>query len=97
MRARPVAGDRLSAGGDRRKRADLLPEGADQLSLVPGLAEEVTHEPGAQRGLEPFVEDAAREDDHWRARQQRLAEELARVVMEQLFASTPDLGTLAHG
>jgi hypothetical protein len=27
----------------------------------------------------------------------RLADELARVAMERLFASAPDLGTLVHG
>jgi len=27
----------------------------------------------------------------------RLSDELARVAMERLFASAPDLGTLIHG
>lgn len=36
-------------------------------------------------------------DQTFEARQARLAEALARVAMERLFASTPDLGTLVHG
>jgi len=36
-------------------------------------------------------------DQTFEARQSRLADELARVAMERLFASTPDLGTLIHG
>ncbi len=36
-------------------------------------------------------------DQTFEARQTRLADELARVAMERLFASAPDLGTLVHG
>lgn len=36
-------------------------------------------------------------DQTFAARQSRLASELARETMEQLFASTPNLGTLVHG
>jgi V/A-type H+-transporting ATPase subunit E len=36
-------------------------------------------------------------DQTFEARQARLADELARVAMERLFASAPDLGTLVHG
>ncbi len=36
-------------------------------------------------------------DQTFEARQSRLADELARVAMERLFASAPDLGTLVHG
>ncbi len=36
-------------------------------------------------------------DQTFEARQARLADELARVAMERLFASAPDLGVLAHG
>jgi vacuolar-type H+-ATPase subunit E/Vma4 len=36
-------------------------------------------------------------DQTFEARHARLAEDLARVAMERLFASTPDLGTLIHG
>ena len=36
-------------------------------------------------------------DQTFEARQTRLADELARVAMQHLFAGAPDLGTLAHG
>lgn len=36
-------------------------------------------------------------DQTFEARQERLADEVARVIMERLFASAPDLGTLIHG
>jgi len=36
-------------------------------------------------------------DQTFEARQARAGQELARVVMERLFASAPDLGTLVHG
>lgn len=39
----------------------------------------------------------ARVDQTFEARQARLADELARVAMERLFASAPDLDTLVHG
>lgn len=42
-------------------------------------------------------DDRARLDQTFEARQARLADELARRVMERLFASAPDLGTLIHG
>lgn len=44
-----------------------------------------------------LADDRARLDQTFEARQARLADELARVVMERLFASAPDLGTLVHG
>ncbi len=39
----------------------------------------------------------AQVDQTFEARLTRLGDELARVVMEHLFASAPDLGTLVHG
>ena len=39
----------------------------------------------------------AQYDQTVEARQARLADELARVAMERLFASAPDLGALIHG
>jgi V/A-type H+-transporting ATPase subunit E len=39
----------------------------------------------------------ARCDQTFEARWERLHDELARVAMEHLFASAPDLGTLMHG
>jgi V/A-type H+/Na+-transporting ATPase subunit E len=44
-----------------------------------------------------LTDNRARLDQTFEARQARLADELARVSMERLFASTPDLGTLIHG
>lgn len=44
-----------------------------------------------------LADNRAQLDQTFEARQTRLADELARVAMERLFASTPDLGTLIHG
>ncbi len=44
-----------------------------------------------------LANNRAQMDQTFEARQARLAEELARVTMERLFASAPDLGTLVHG
>lgn len=44
-----------------------------------------------------LADNRAQLDQTFEARQMRLADELARVAMERLFASTPDLGTLIHG
>jgi V/A-type H+/Na+-transporting ATPase subunit E len=44
-----------------------------------------------------LTNNRAQLDQTFEARQMRLADELARVAMERLFASTPDLGTLVHG
>jgi V/A-type H+-transporting ATPase subunit E len=44
-----------------------------------------------------LANNRAQLDQTFEARQMRLADELARVAMERLFASTPDLGTLIHG
>jgi vacuolar-type H+-ATPase subunit E/Vma4 len=44
-----------------------------------------------------LADGRAQLDQTFEARYERLADELARVAMERLFASTPDLGTLIHG
>jgi vacuolar-type H+-ATPase subunit E/Vma4 len=44
-----------------------------------------------------MADNRAQLDQTFEARQMRLADELARVAMERLFASTPDLGSLIHG
>jgi vacuolar-type H+-ATPase subunit E/Vma4 len=44
-----------------------------------------------------LADNSAQLDQTFEARQSRLADELARVAMERLFASAPDLGTLVHG
>lgn len=44
-----------------------------------------------------LADNRAQLDQTFEARQSRLGDELARVAMERLFASAPDLGTLVHG
>lgn len=44
-----------------------------------------------------LADNHAQLDQTYEARHMRLADELARVVMERLFASAPDLDTLVHG
>ena len=44
-----------------------------------------------------LANNRAQLDQTFEARQARLADDLARVAMERLFASAPDLGTLIHG
>lgn len=44
-----------------------------------------------------MADNRAQLDQTFEARQSRLADELARVAMERLFSSAPDLGTLVHG
>jgi len=67
--------------------------------LAPGRqAELVALETPSEGGLLVRLADGrAQLDQTFEARQLRLAEELARVIMERLFASAPDLGTLVHG
>jgi V/A-type H+-transporting ATPase subunit E len=57
-------------------------------------AQGIPSEGGIRVGL---TDNRARLDQTFEARQMRLADELARVAMERLFASAPDLGTLIHG
>jgi len=44
-----------------------------------------------------LADNRAKLDQTFEARQSRLGDEVARVAMERLFASAPNLGTLAHG
>lgn len=44
-----------------------------------------------------LADNRAQINQTFEARQERLADDLAQVVMERLFASAPDLGTLVHG
>ena len=58
----------------------------------------VSHSQPSEGGIRVRLADnRARLDQTFEARQARLADELARVAMERLFASAPDLGTLIHG
>jgi V/A-type H+-transporting ATPase subunit E len=57
-----------------------------------------THGLISEGGIRVRLADSrAQLDQTFEARQSRLADELARVAMERLFASAPDLGTLVHG
>lgn len=57
-----------------------------------------SHNHPSEGGLRVLMADnRAQLDQTFEARQLRLADELARVAMERLFASAPDLGTLVHG
>ncbi len=66
---------------------------------APGRTVELTaHGASSLGGMRVRLADnRARLDQTFEARQERLADELARQVMERLFASAPDLGTLIHG
>ncbi|MEW5967242.1 MAG: V-type ATP synthase subunit E family protein [Pseudomonadota bacterium] len=66
---------------------------------APGRAVALTaHGQPSEGGLRVrLADDRARLDQTFEARQTRLADELARVAMERLFASAPDLDTLVHG
>lgn len=44
-----------------------------------------------------LADGRAQYDQTFEARESRLSQEVARVVMERLFASAPDLGQLVHG
>jgi len=58
----------------------------------------VSHSQPSEGGIRVRLADnRAQLDQTFEARQTRLADELARVAMERLFASAPDLGTLVHG
>lgn len=102
----------LGAAVQALPEGDLVAEvrGSDQPRLAPAWADMVaraapgrkvalvTHGAQSEGGLRVRLADnRAQLDQTFEARQSRLAEELARVAMERLFASTPDLGSLVHG
>ena len=78
----------------------LAPRWADVTArAAPGrtVALEVLEHP-SEGGLRMRLADGrAQLDQTFEARRARLADELARVAMERLFASAPDLDTLIHG
>ena len=91
---------------------DLVAEvrAADQPLLAPNWAQIVeraahgrqvelrVNEQPSEGGMRVLLANGrAQLDQTFEARQSRLADELARVSMERLFASAPDLGTLIHG
>lgn len=82
---------------DQARLAPLWPELSAR--AAPGRkARLALHGGYSEGGLRVSLADGrAQLDQTFEARQSRLADELARVVMERLFASAPDLGTLVHG
>ncbi|OYY94710.1 MAG: hypothetical protein B7Y41_03820 [Hydrogenophilales bacterium 28-61-23] len=88
--------------------AEVRPEDAHRLAAVwpdivaraaPGRQATLnSHSQPSEGGIRVRLADnRAQLDQTFEGRQSRLADELARVAMERLFASAPDLGTLAHG
>lgn len=102
----------LSAASQALQPGDMVAEvrPEDEKRLAPRWSEIVARAaPGravslAAHGLSSeggirvrLADNRAQLDQTFEARQARLADELARVAMERLFASAPDLGTLIHG
>ena len=82
---------------DEKRLAPRWPDLAAR--AAPGRAVTlVSHSQPSEGGIRVRLADnRAQLDQTFEARQARLADELARVSMERLFASAPDLGTLVHG
>ena len=82
---------------DEKRLAPRWPDLAAR--AAPGRAVTlVSHSQPSEGGIRVRLADnRAQLDQTFEARQARLADELARVSMERLFASAPDLGTLIHG
>jgi V/A-type H+-transporting ATPase subunit E len=102
----------LAAAVQALPSGDLVVEvrGSDQSRITPVWAEMLaraapgrkvelaTHSRFSEGGMRVRLADnRAQLDQTFEARQSRMADELARVAMERLFASAPDLGTLVHG
>ncbi len=101
----------LAAAARDLPEGDLIAEvrGADEKRLAPQWAalsaraapnRKVTlasHNAMSEGGIRVRMSDnRAQLDQSFEARQERLADELARVAMERLFASAPDLSVLAR-
>lgn len=84
-------------GEDERRLAPLWSDLAARAAPGRRATLAVYRQP-SEGGLRVRLADGrAQVDQTFEARQARLADELARVAMERLFASAPDLGTLVHG
>lgn len=85
----------------RREDGKRIADVWEQLSARAAPGRKVTlrsHNHPSEGGMRILLADnRAQMDQTFEARQSRLADELARVAMERLFASAPDLGTLVHG
>jgi V/A-type H+/Na+-transporting ATPase subunit E len=108
----PVLEQWLAAAAQALPAGDMVAEvrPEDERLLTPGWQELIAHAaPGRKVTLRShgqsseggirvrMVDNRAQLDQTFEARQSRLADELARVAMERLFSSAPDLGTLVHG
>lgn len=107
-----VLADLLRGAARQLPAGDLVAEvnAADMNLLTPRWAEFAAsaapdrqvslalNEAGGLGGMRVRLADnRARLDQTFEARRERLADELAQTVMERLFASAPDLGSLIHG
>ena len=98
--ARALPGGNLMVEVRPEDEKRLAPRWADIAArAAPGRMLRLTsHGQPSEGGLRVKLDDErAQVDQTFEARQTRLADELARVAMERLFASAPDLGTLVHG
>lgn len=108
----PVLEQWLAAAAQALPAGDLMAEvrPEDEQMLTPSWQELVaraapgrkvtlrSHGQASEGGIRVRMADnRAQLDQTFEARQSRLADELARVAMERLFSSAPDLGTLVHG
>ena len=83
--------------GDEKRLAPVWSEMAARAAPARAVTL-TTHSQPSEGGLRVrLANDRAQLDQTFEARQARLTDELARVAMERLFASAPDLGTLVHG
>lgn len=111
-RYRPVLAGMLAEAARQLPPGDLVAEvnAVDYERLKPGWADfaaaaapgrkvELGVLPHASVGglLVRLADNRARVDQTFEARQERLRDQMAQVVMERLFANAPDLGTLVHG
>jgi V/A-type H+/Na+-transporting ATPase subunit E len=85
----------------RREDGKMLASVWNDLSARAAPGRQVTlrsHNQSSEGGIRVrMADDRAQLDQTFEARQSRLSDDLARVAMERLFASAPDLGTLVHG
>ena len=82
---------------DERRLASRWADITARAAAGRAVALEVLEHP-SEGGLRVRLADGrAQLDQTFEARRARLADELARVAMERLFASAPDLDTLIHG
>lgn len=110
-RYQPLLAGLLAAAAEALPPGDLVAEvaGGDREALQAGWADMTARSAPGRKvtlaslarpslgGLRVRLADGrVQVDQTFEARQERLADELARLVMERLFATAPDLGTLVY-